>query len=303
MPRNLIEIFHDNKLSASSSSLSLCYAGKEKCLPMHHFGPATRAHYLLHFVLSGKGDYHVNGKQYRLCANQMFLIKPSETTFYIADDYEPWEYIWIAFHGRDVETILGHCGLLGANPTGDYLPSEKLLASLEDIILQLQDKKTMNEYAILGNLYSIFGLLSQKHFENEATYENLYVKQAVSFIQNNYNYDIKVQDIADSLQIDRTYLYRLFMAHFNLSPKQYLLGCRLKAAMVLLNNSLLSVSEIAYTCGFSDPSSFCRCFREQLGFTPKAFRNIDGDTILSFIDPRIQINDLSVKTSPKDENN
>ncbi len=284
MGRNMIEFFRDKKFD-SSSALLLCYAGREQCKPKHHFGPAKRAHYLLHFILSGKGCYHAHGKIYHLEKDKMFLIKPGESTFYIADEEDPWEYIWIAFNGTSVDTILQDCGLLSDNPTSYYRPDKILIDSLTDIIQQLSSK-TENEYALLGDLYSIFGSLSLNHYSQENHSNNLLIKQSLRFIQNNYSIDIKVQDIADYVQVDRTYLYRLFMEEFQLSPKQYIMQYRIKRAAELLSNTSLTVMEVAYNCGFRDPSAFCKYFRNQLGFTPKEFRKIDGNGTLSYVSGR-----------------
>lgn len=284
MGRNIVEFFRDKKFD-SSSALLLCYAGREQCKPNHHFGPAIRAHYLLHFIVNGKGSYHTRGKKYELGKNQMFLIKPGESTFYIADEKDPWEYIWIAFNGTSVDNILQDCGLLSENPISYYSPDSILIGSLSDIIQQLSSK-TENEYALLGDLYSIFGSLSRNHYNQEYHSNSLFIKQSLSFIQNNYSCDIKVQDIADYVQIDRTYLYRIFMDEFELSPKQYLMQYRIKRASELLSNTNLSVNEIAYYCGFRDPSAFCKHFRTQLGFTPKEYRKIDGNSTLSYVDDK-----------------
>ncbi len=282
MKRDIDEYFLSNKLSGSPA-LILSYAGHEQCKPNHYFGPAVRAHYLLHFIKSGKGCFQSHGKKYNLGKNQMFLIKPGEITFYIADPEDPWEYVWIAFNGTDVVSILQDCGLLNEVPVSDYVPDEKLFDSIGDIIDQLRNK-IENRYALLGNLYTIFGWLSRNRRDEITDSKNLYINQAVKFIQNNYSYDIKIDDIARYVQIDRTYLYRLFMDEFNLSPKQYLLQYRLKTALNFLNNSNNTVLEITYKCGFKDPSAFCKYFRKQFGFTPDKYRKIDGDAVLSYVD-------------------
>lgn len=282
MKRNYAEYFQNNKVTGTPA-LMLNYAGYEKCNSNHYFGPAVRAHYLLHFIINGKGCFQSHGKKYYLGKNQMFLIKPGETTFYIADAEDPWEYAWIAFTGTEVDSILQDCGLLNEDPISDYIPDEKLFDSILDIIDQLRNK-VENRYSLLGNLYTIFGWLARNRRDETTDSKNIIINQAVKFIQNNYSYDIKVEDIARYVQVDRTYLYRLFMNEFNLSPKQYLLQYRIKTAINFLNNSNNTVLEIAYKCGFRDPSAFCKYFRKQYGFTPNKYRKIDGDTILSYVD-------------------
>ena len=78
MPRNFIELFRTRKTN-DSVSLALCYAGKESCLPGHFFGPASRAHYLIHFILNGKGQFVAHSNVYKLGSNQLFILKPGET--------------------------------------------------------------------------------------------------------------------------------------------------------------------------------------------------------------------------------
>ena len=98
-----------------NTSLEIYFCGREQCAAGHSFGPAVRPHYLIHFILSGKGRYHVNGDAYHLQAGDAFLIYPGETTVYEADEKNPWEYAWIGFGGirkkhwcRKVKQLRGH---------------------------------------------------------------------------------------------------------------------------------------------------------------------------------------------------
>lgn len=283
MERNLVEFFRTPK-GSKSSSLVLYYAGREKCLPSHHFGPAVRAQYLLHFILSGEGEFYVNGISYHLTQNQAFIIKPGESTYYLANEKDPWEYMWFAFDGSEVTNILQDCGLLGDTPVTSYILDDKLIAAFTDTITQLESRME-NEYTMLGNLYYIFGHLSRSHYATDSEFSSVYLQHAISFIRNNYRNDIKVKDIANYAQVERSYLYRLFVEEFSISPKQYLIQYRLRSATDLLTNSDLNTTEIAYACGFSDPSIFCKYFRNHTGFTPKRYRTIDGDKTLSYVPP------------------
>ena len=67
--------------------------GYHKCAPDHDYGPATRDHWLLHFVVSGKGEFETARGKHRLTAGDMFIIRPYEITYYKADTDHPWEYI------------------------------------------------------------------------------------------------------------------------------------------------------------------------------------------------------------------
>ena len=263
------------------SSLIIYFSGKETCLPNHQFGPAIRAHYLLHFITKGKGRFSVNNQTYHLSENQIFLIQPNATAYYIADSQDPWEYIWIGFDGQDAQTILQNCGLLGKYPFIDYIPSDELTQCLNKIVDIMRDQSA-NDYELLGYLFTIFGYLTRNKVERLLTTENDYLKKATTFIKNNYHKNISVQNIADFIGINRTYLYRLFMKEFSISPKKYLFNYRFHVAADLLSNTDMTVSSIALHCGFNDVSAFCNQFRKYTGFTPKQYRTIDGDKQLTW---------------------
>lgn len=258
------------------SSLIIFFAGRESCLPGHHFGPAVRAQYLLHFIIKGKGRFSVNNNTYTLSENQVFLIQPNIPTYYTANSESPWEYIWIGFDGQDAQTILQNCGLLGKCPFVDYAPSDKLMHCLNNIVDGMKNQTT-NDYELLGNLFIIFAILAHNQTENQLPLKNDYLSKAVAYIKNNYYKNINVQDIADYVGVNRSYLYRLFMEEFSISPKKYIFDYRFHVATDLLSNTDMTVSSIALNCGFKDISAFCSQFRKKTGFTPKQYRTIDGD--------------------------
>lgn len=80
--------------------LTLIQFGREICKGGYSFGPAARNHYLFHFVISGKGTLYANNSSgttdvYKINANEGFMLFPGQVSTYIADNDEPWEYIWL----------------------------------------------------------------------------------------------------------------------------------------------------------------------------------------------------------------
>ena len=75
----------------NGGSVTVYYCGYEKCESGHSWGPAMRNQYLLHYVISGRGEYTVGGETYCLHPSECFLIRPGERTFYSADREDPWE--------------------------------------------------------------------------------------------------------------------------------------------------------------------------------------------------------------------
>lgn len=255
-----------------NSSLTLFLCGWENCCPGHRFGPAIRPHYHFHYILRGKGKFYAGDRCYCLTEKQGFLIFPGEPTYYIADDEEPWDYCWLTFDGYEVKSILNHCNLSIENPiftdNFDGTVKQELMK-----LVQLFESARFNEYDIMGHLYLVFSKMQQGKKEQTKAYNKSYSDKAIEFIRLNYNYDIKIEDIAKNIGIDRTYLYKIFMKVYNVSPQQYLIQFRLHVACKLLESSNISITEVSYSCGFKDTPAFYKHFKRHYGITPTAYRN------------------------------
>lgn len=263
MPRTEIKTTQ----KSMSKSIAVYYCGYEKCASGHSFGPAIRTQYLLHYVISGQGEYSVGGKTYPVTAGQAFLIKPSELTYYKADETSPWEYMWMAFDGVDSKEVVRRTGFEDSYVA--TLPQPELFQQcLSGIISEFQNGCN-SEYRILGCFYGAMAQLER--WENGETYEEEYFRKARDYIQNNYSYPIKIGDLAKYVGIDRTYLYKIFEKREGISPKQYLLLVRVNAAKNMLRTGQYSVGKIALSCGFSGSPSFCNHFKKVTGRTPSQF--------------------------------
>ncbi len=86
---------------------------------------------------------------------------------------------------------------------------------------------------------------------------------------NMSNSDLSVEDIGDIMLLSRVQLYRRVKAMTGKSPVEIIRERRLKRANLLLADTSLSVSEIAYRVGFASPSYFTKCYKDFFGHSPK----------------------------------
>ncbi|MFT4634981.1 MAG: transcriptional regulator GlxA family with amidase domain [Arenicella sp.] len=99
------------------------------------------------------------------------------------------------------------------------------------------------------------------------------ILQAQLWIQNNFsNHDVSMQVLAKVLGMSQRNFNRRFRDATNLSPLKYLQSRRLNQARDLLQNTNLSISEIAYRVGYTDVSYFTKLFRQFSSTTPKGYR-------------------------------
>ena len=86
------------------------------------------------------------------------------------------------------------------------------------------------------------------------------------------NSDLSVEDLSAEMHLSRVQLYRKVKALTGSSPIDLLRKARLARAYTLLADDELSVSEIAYRTGFSSPSYFTKCFKDEYGIVPGGVR-------------------------------
>ncbi len=113
-----------------------------------------------------------------------------------------------------------------------------------------------------GYLYLLFSRFPGNTIESDL-FEKSYLEQAETYIRHNYSYPIQIADVARFIGIDRTYLYRIFVKHKGVSPKRYLTQYRVFEAKRLLEDTSLSITETALSCGFHDARFSADVFKKQ----------------------------------------
>ncbi len=248
--------------------------GCSKTEPMHSFGPAAKPHYLIHYVLSGKGIFRFGDKEYFLEAGYGFLIQPDQLAFYQADEKEPWTYLWVGFDGGEVENYLQAMGLSERHPVFSCKQSEELYAVVKDM-MEHNTFGVANDLRRNGQLGVFLSIIAESAdvIEKTGTEKgNEYVRKAVSFIQANYCNPIKVTDVADYVCINRSYLYTLFENYLGMSPQQLLTAFRITKAKELLESTNYPIESIAFSCGYGDALVFTKAFHHVRGMSPSAYR-------------------------------
>lgn len=257
-----------------SGSLFVNCCGMSRTEPFHSFGPAIKPHYVIHFVLSGRGRLLIGGKEYLLERGYGFLIPPDELVFYEADEKNPWTYIWVGFNGSMAEELIAAMGLSLTSPVFGSDKEKELSKAVMDM-MEHNTVGIANDLRRNGQLHLFLSLIAESaHIEEkgEADKADHYVRRAVEFILNNYCNPIKVTDVADYVCINRSYLYTLFRNAMGMSPQRFLATFRINRAAELLQLTSLPVESIAISCGYSDPLVFTKSFKQMKKMSPSSYR-------------------------------
>ena len=253
--------------------LNMYQCGVEQCHSGHDAGPSLRDHYLIHYILEGSGSFFMDDIKYSLTKGQGFLIPPNVITYYQADKNTPWTYVWIGFHGFKAEAYLQRANITRHSPIFHY-PDD----TLKTYIFQMMAIDKFSAYRDLQLQGYLFLLIAEliksapKHSIPKYSTTDIYIKEAITFIENNYSRPIKIADIASKLSIDRSYFSNIFKKTLQKNPQEFLLEYRMAKACELMTNPELSISNIAFSVGYTDAFNFSKMFKKIKGISPSDYR-------------------------------
>lgn len=260
--------------------LGLYQFGWERCDPSHSFGPAARNHYLFHYVISGTGTLMANDttgdtKTYRIKSKQGFMLFPGQVSTYIADNQLPWEYVWLEFDGLRAKEIVEIAGLSMDEPIYHAVDGN-LRNEMMDEMLYIANHSDLSVFHIIGHLYLFldYFLRSSTSFRGNKSdkLRDFYIKEALTFIEQNFQSDISVEDIAASCGLNRSYFGKIFHTAIGKTPQEFLITYRMTKAAELLKLTKLSIGDISNAVGYANQLHFSRAFKNVYGISPKNWR-------------------------------
>lgn len=234
----------------------------------HSFGPAVRDYYLIHIVMTGKGYFIKDNVRYELTAGDCFLIRPMEVTVYGTDTEDPWSYYWIAFCGKNADSLARY---VFSDSVCVAKAGESAVREIISMFKYVSANSTLGALDATSKLYSVLSLLKDSVNPDDRHVPDL-TEQAIRYMEANFFRDIKISALAKELGVTRSYFSSVFTGKTGLSPYEYLIDFRIEKAKTLLENSDLNISEIAYSVGFAGIERFSSMFRGRVGINPVAYR-------------------------------
>ena len=255
--------------------LNLYQFGWERTDPCHAYGPHIRNHYLFHYVISGKGKLFANEEVYDIGPRQGFLIVPGQITTYRADEQEPWEYTWLEFDVLRAYESIQAAGISGVKPV--YTAAGREAGQrLQDEMLYIVNHGDADPIHLIGHgflfLEQLAACSATRRYFGERRLRDFYMREALSFIDQNYQNDISIEDIAAVCGLNRSYFGKIFRDTVGESPQEYLLHYRMARAAQLLKETKQPIGEIAPQVGYANQLHFSRAFKNVHGVSPREYR-------------------------------
>ena len=244
------------KLEFNKEGLTDLYVlsvGYQKCKPGFSYYYRMKRVHLIHYIISGKGKVIINGIEHNLGAGEFFLLRRNDTATIIADENDPWTYVWMNFNGKKAD-------IFSSVPCSTGIMSQTLYQSITEVF----QKETNQQYFMLSKLYTIYNELT-------ATHTKTIIENVADYIIEHIKERLFVAEIADLFHIDRKYLAKLFKNKYNMGVKEFITTSKIKSSLPYIenNHSIKTVSEIF---SYEDQFVYSKAFKKVMGVSPNNYK-------------------------------
>ena len=235
-------------------------------------------------IISGTLQIRLNRREFTASAGDVIFVN-SETVHGATPDNCVYECIVLAHEllsakdkecGGFISGLLDHVVVVNDH----FRRSDTSIITAFDNLFEVMGRSGCY-FEALGALYSVFGaIMREKSYESSSTFadvdsaKNAKLKKVLSFMRKNYSNQLTLEQISDVAGMSSKYFCYFFKEMTQKSPISYLNSYRVERAAGKLLSTDMSVTDIAYGCGFNDLSYFIKTFKDTKGITPNKFRKI-----------------------------
>ncbi len=220
----------------------------------------------LEFVESGKGTVHLDGESFSPRAGDSYLLQAWRDQRYYSDPSDPWKKHFVNVSGPLAESLVAAYGL-GRH---SYFRGLDLMNEFSRAV-ELAKRRDGDCTPEMTSLFCEILLKMQRHVKKREHPTGV-AQEAKDYLNRHVTDPFDMAELCRQVSRSESQTIRLFKQHFGTTPYAYLLSKRLELAQRLLDNTALTVREIAQMLCFSDEYYFSNLFKSKLGISPSQYR-------------------------------
>ena len=207
------------------------------------------------------------------------MLFPNQINTYIADQDLPWEYTWVEFDGLRAKEIVSTAGLSPDHPIYHACSKDLRNEMMNEMLYIARHPGSSSEspFHMIGHLYLFLDYFMRSaatvRMNQSGKIRDFYIKEALSYIEQNFQNNITIEDIAAFCGLNRSYFGKIFHDTIGKSPQEFLISYRMTKAAELLKLTSLSVADIGNAVGYPNQLHFSRAFKNVYGTSPRSWRN------------------------------
>jgi AraC family transcriptional regulator, arabinose operon regulatory protein len=227
------------------------------------------------YCTQGLGWCELAGQNFSVKPGELLIIPPGISHAYGADEKKPWSIFWVHAAGANMKLLLEELGVSIERPLLFLGQDPQLVALFEEAIEILEHGYTAPHLLYASRtLAHLTGLMIwHRHQKWQGDPEpRQKMAQSIAFMKSHLNRPLKVSHLAAMVNLSSSHYSALFKRQTGYAPIDYFIRLRLHQACQLLDNTDLSVKEVAAALGYEDPFYFSRIFKALNDISPTEYR-------------------------------
>ncbi|WP_163965416.1 AraC family transcriptional regulator [Oceanipulchritudo coccoides] len=258
----------------SPAPVEIVFGGLEHCDKDYRIDRKGFPVFLLEYVVSGEGSLTLDGQPHTLRKGCLYWYGPGVPCHLVNNPERPLVKHFIAFRssqGSPEKLYNINRYFIGANRGGEQV------GNIIDSLFLEACLGTEDSFRICCSYLDILLLkCARSEILEQHTRERAWpvFKRVKDYISDNYLELKRIDDIAAGVDLDPSYISRLFKRYYHVTPYNFLLQRKMEYALDLLRQGNMSVQKAAETIGFEDPFHFSRVFKKFKGISPSDVRSV-----------------------------
>ncbi len=229
--------------------------------------------FLILYTISGYGGVSYRGNDFMLHPEHCVLINRDEFHRYFkASPSTSWEFKWVQFF---IEEATAYETMLTQKTSVPVYIEAQCITPYFDNIIEALENQNNNNSQICDELKCILHEMhnTDKLDFNGETHVPHDIVEARLYIQNNFDKQLSMEELARSCFMTKCSFIRKFNRYFSVTPYAFLQTTRLENAAKLLRTTPKAINEIALLVGYQDQNNFAKQFKAQYSQSPSAYRH------------------------------
>jgi AraC-like DNA-binding protein len=268
-PMHLVERLRSHPLSSDIYTTAVGYYPSAN---RHEMVRVAHDDYILLYCAGGKGHLVTDSYQGQINRGELFILPPGERHRYEADSSEPWTLFWCHFRGELAPSYFEH---FYQHDSALVIEAHDIhvLASFREMVQLARHSFTVEAFIHVGSvlkqlLTSIERIASDRHKRRMGI--DLVAIQA--YMHQNINKPITLQELSELSRLTKYHFSRRYHELTGFAPLQHFIYLKVEHSCYLLEQTKLSISDIAYQLGYDDALYFSRVFKKQMKLSPSQYR-------------------------------
>lgn len=236
-------------------------------------------HYEIYYLLSGKRKYFIENKIFELSKGDIILIPKKTLHKTVVYDNSHHQRLLVSFndhmipmyHLEEIDSCFNRYY---------YHPPETLLYQIDNLFNKIEKEYNNNdkfsETILKGYLIELIAFLIRNNdkfaLSQPIDQTNHIIQSVAKYISQNFSKNITLVSTAKKYNVSPEHLSRQFKKNTGFNFNEYLNLVRVQNAEKLLKTKDMSMTEVAFYCGFNDSNYFSTVFKKVVGVSPKKYR-------------------------------